>query len=120
MAKITEPPVFPVQMWVLRAFLPQLIKNDRGSIVSVCALAGYGGFPNMLPFVASKGANSKCRKKGPRVPNGLFKIRESTSPNEKTFILVAYPILAPCLEVRHEGTNGGSLFGTEVWYSLMM
>ena len=42
------------QLWVLRAFLPAMVKSDRGSVVSICALAGYGGFPNMLPFVASK------------------------------------------------------------------
>jgi all-trans-retinol dehydrogenase (NAD+) len=41
-------------MWILRAFLPRMIANDRGSIVSMSALAGYAGFPNMLPFVASK------------------------------------------------------------------
>ena len=60
-------------MWVLRAFLPQLIKNDRGSVVSVCALAGYGGFPNMLPFVASKGTDIRfhlCKFEPSR--NNLF------------------------------------------------
>ncbi len=31
-----------------------MIANDRGSIVSLSALAGFAGFPNMLPFVASK------------------------------------------------------------------
>ena len=57
MLSFLQVPIFLPQMWVLRAFLPQLIKNDRGSVVSVCALAGYGGFPNMLPFVASKGTD---------------------------------------------------------------
>ena len=42
------------QIWVLRTFLPSMVENDRGSLVSVCALAGYGGFPNMLPFVSTK------------------------------------------------------------------
>ena len=41
-------------MWILRAFLPRMILHDRGTIVSLSALAGYAGFPNMLPFVASK------------------------------------------------------------------
>ena len=61
------------QIWVLRSFLPSMVKNDRGSLVSVCALAGYGGFPNMLPFVASKhgirgvmeGLHLELRQKNP-------------------------------------------------------
>ena len=45
---------FP-QVWMLRAFLPRLLAGCRpGSVVSMCGVAGYGGFPNMLPFVASK------------------------------------------------------------------
>ncbi len=38
----------------MRAFLPRMIEMNKGSIVSMCALGGYAGFPNMLPFVASK------------------------------------------------------------------
>jgi len=61
------------QMWVLRSFLPSMVKNDRGSIVSVCALAGWVGFPNMLPFDASKfairgvmeGLHIELRQKNP-------------------------------------------------------
>ena len=61
------------QIWVLRTFLPSMVENDRGSLVSVCALAGYGGFPNMLPFVASKhgirgvmeGLHIELRQKNP-------------------------------------------------------
>ena len=41
-------------MWILRAFVPAMVENDRGSVVSLCALAGYAGFPNMLPFVSTK------------------------------------------------------------------
>ena len=61
------------QIWVLRAFLPSMVQNDRGSFVSVCALAGWAGFPNMLPFVASKhgirgvmeGLHIELRQKNP-------------------------------------------------------
>lgn len=42
------------QLWMVRAFLPRMVQMDRGSIVSVAALGGYGGFPNMIPFCASK------------------------------------------------------------------
>lgn len=37
-----------------RAFLPAMLKLDHGSIVSMSAVAGYGGLPHMLPFTASK------------------------------------------------------------------
>ncbi len=42
------------QIWMLRTFLPRMIENNHGSIVSMSALAGYGGLPMMLPFTASK------------------------------------------------------------------
>ncbi len=42
------------QVWMLRTFLPRMIEINRGSIISMSALAGYGGFPMMLPFTASK------------------------------------------------------------------
>ena len=38
--------------------------------------------------------------------------------DEKTVYLVAYRILVPFLEVRHEGCNGRSLLGTKVLYIL--
>ena len=61
------------QIWVLRSFLPSMVNNDRGSFISVCALAGWAGFPNMLPFVASKhgirgvmeGLHLELRQKNP-------------------------------------------------------
>ena len=42
------------QIWLLRAFLPAMVKMNRGSIVSLSAIAGWGGFPNMLPWTAAK------------------------------------------------------------------
>ena len=42
------------QIWLLRAFLPGMVKMNRGSVVSLSAIAGWGGFPNMLPWTASK------------------------------------------------------------------
>ena len=42
------------QIWLIRAFLPRMLAMDRGSIVSMSALAGFVGYPNMLPFSASK------------------------------------------------------------------
>ena len=37
-----------------RAFLPRMVDLDHGRIVGLAALSGYGGFPNMIPFCASK------------------------------------------------------------------
>ena len=42
------------QIWMTRAFLPRMIQRNKGSIVGLSALSGYGGFPNMVPFCASK------------------------------------------------------------------
>ena len=42
------------QLWMCRAFLPRMLKVEQSSIVSMAALAGYGGVPHMLPFTASK------------------------------------------------------------------
>lgn len=35
------------QIWVLREFLPAMIKLDRGSITFMCGLPGHAGAPNM-------------------------------------------------------------------------
>jgi len=74
------------QMWVLRAFLPQLIKNDRGSVVSVCALAGYGGFPNMLPFVASKFAMRGLME-------GLYLELRQENPEHQVHLMTVAPFV---------------------------
>lgn len=42
------------QIWVLREFLPAMIKLDRGSITFMCGLPGHAGAPNMVPYSASK------------------------------------------------------------------
>jgi len=42
------------QVWVLREFLPAMIKMDRGSILFMCGLPGHAGAPNMVPYSASK------------------------------------------------------------------
>ena len=35
------------QIWVLREFLPAMVKMDRGSIIFMCGLPGHAGAPNM-------------------------------------------------------------------------
>ena len=35
------------QIWVLREFLPAMVRMDRGSIIFMCGLPGHAGAPNM-------------------------------------------------------------------------
>ncbi len=42
---------------MMRAFLPRFLGHqykNQSYLVSLSGVVGYGGFPNMLPFVASK------------------------------------------------------------------
>lgn len=38
----------------MKAAIPSMLKNDRGSIINVSSTAGIRGVPNMAPYVASK------------------------------------------------------------------
>ncbi|KAL3290115.1 hypothetical protein HHI36_023482 [Cryptolaemus montrouzieri] len=40
--------------WLLEAFLPSMKKNNYGHIVGISSIAGLGGFPNLVPYCASK------------------------------------------------------------------
>lgn len=40
--------------WILRAFLPEMIEQNYGHIVTTCSLAGHIGIPYDAPYVASK------------------------------------------------------------------
>lgn len=42
------------QLWMLRAFLPRMLEMDKGSVVSLCSIAGHAGAPHMVPYSASK------------------------------------------------------------------
>ncbi|XP_012229357.1 short-chain dehydrogenase/reductase family 16C member 6 [Linepithema humile] len=40
--------------WMLQAFLPSMIEKNHGHVVALSSLAGIGGFPNLVPYCASK------------------------------------------------------------------
>ena len=42
------------QLWMVRAFLPRMVELDKGSVVSLCSIAGHAGAPHMVPYSASK------------------------------------------------------------------
>ncbi|CAG7825709.1 unnamed protein product [Allacma fusca] len=44
------------QFWILREFLPSMLKNNKGHIVTVCSAAGIIGTRNMVPYVGTKHA----------------------------------------------------------------
>lgn len=42
------------QFWVLRQFLPQMMKKNSGHIVTVCSIGGLKGNRYMVPYHGSK------------------------------------------------------------------
>ncbi|KAL1510037.1 hypothetical protein ABEB36_004693 [Hypothenemus hampei] len=40
--------------WLIEAFLPSMKRNNHGHIVSMSSMAGMIGFPNLVPYCASK------------------------------------------------------------------
>ncbi|KAK9296501.1 hypothetical protein QLX08_009542 [Tetragonisca angustula] len=40
--------------WILQAFLPNMIQNNYGHIVSISSMAGIFGLPNIVPYCSSK------------------------------------------------------------------
>ncbi|XP_044765621.1 17-beta-hydroxysteroid dehydrogenase 13-like isoform X2 [Coccinella septempunctata] len=40
--------------WLMEAFLPTMLRNNRGHIVVLSSVAGLAGFPNLVPYCASK------------------------------------------------------------------
>lgn len=40
--------------WILQAFLPKMIENNRGNIVALSSMAGLMGFQNLVPYCGTK------------------------------------------------------------------
>ncbi|XP_015928543.1 short-chain dehydrogenase/reductase family 16C member 6 [Parasteatoda tepidariorum] len=41
-------------VWMIKSFLPDMLQNDHGHIVSIASLAGLGGVPRLADYCASK------------------------------------------------------------------
>ena len=42
------------QVWMMQAFLPEMVKRGSGHVVNVCSMAGKVAVPNLGPYCASK------------------------------------------------------------------
>ncbi|XP_001601575.1 estradiol 17-beta-dehydrogenase 11-like [Nasonia vitripennis] len=42
------------QFWTLQAFLPAMLQNKKGHIVSMCSMCGFYGVLNKVPYCSSK------------------------------------------------------------------
>jgi all-trans-retinol dehydrogenase (NAD+) len=40
--------------WTVKAFLPTMLENDHGHIVSIASMAGHVGIPKLIDYCASK------------------------------------------------------------------
>ncbi|XP_054721802.1 short-chain dehydrogenase/reductase family 16C member 6-like [Uloborus diversus] len=40
--------------WIIKSFLPDMIRNDHGHLVTIASLAGLGGLPQLTDYCASK------------------------------------------------------------------
>jgi len=74
------------QIWVLREFLPAMIKTDRGSVVFMCGLPGHAGAPNMVPFSASKFAIRGMME-------ALYIELRQTNPGNKIHLMLVSPFI---------------------------
>lgn len=74
------------QIWVLREFLPAMIKMDRGSIIFMCGLPGHAGAPYMIPYSASKFAVRGLME-------ALYVELRQTHPGNKLHLMLVSPFI---------------------------
>ena len=66
---------------VLRAFLPPMIKAQRGIIVNISSGAGRNGYPNIAPYCAAKwGIEGLTKALAEELPKGMAAIPLSPGP----------------------------------------
>ena len=74
------------QMWMIREFLPSMMEKDKGSLVSMCSIAGHAGCPYMVPYSASKFA-----VKG--MMEALHQELRAQSPENKIHLMTVSPFI---------------------------
>lgn len=72
--------------WLLEAFLPSMKQNNHGHIVSISSLAGMIGFPNLIPYCASKFAVRGYME-------ALHEELRAYNPNHKIKLTIIYPYM---------------------------
>lgn len=71
--------------WTIQAFLPDMLKNNRGHIVAVSSVAGYAGQLNLVPYSASKFAVRGAME--------ALQVELRTNPNNKIKLTTIYPYM---------------------------
>ena len=71
---------------MIREFLPSMMEKDKGSLVSMCSIAGHAGCPYMVPYSASKFA-----VKG--MMEALHQELRAQSPENKIHLMTVSPFI---------------------------
>ena len=71
---------------MIREFLPSMVEKDKGSLVSMCSIAGHAGCPYMVPYSASKFA-----VKG--MMEALHQELRAQSPENKIHLMTVSPFI---------------------------
>lgn len=93
------------QVWVLREFLPAMIKMDRGSIIFMCGLPGHAGAPYMIPYSASKFAIRGLHE-------ALYIELRQTHPGNKLHLMLVSPFIVETGMVKRPRIRFPSILGT--------
>ena len=72
------------QLWLIRQFLPGMLRANKSSIVFMCGLPGYGGAPYMVPYSASKFAVRGLRE-------ALYVELRQTHPENQVHLMLVSP-----------------------------
>lgn len=93
------------QIWVLREFLPAMVKMNRGSIIFMCGLPGHAGAPFMIPYSASKFAIRGLME-------SLYIELRQTHPGNRLHLMLVSPFIVETGMVKRSRIRFPSLLGT--------
>lgn len=93
------------QVWVLREFLPSMIKMNRGNIIFMCGLPGHAGAPYMIPYSASKFAVRGMME-------ALYIELRQTHPGNRVHLMLVSPFIVETGMVKRPRIRFPNLLGT--------